>query len=55
MTLVTAIGFYSMFDSLESLLNLEPKHEVVATISVEVFQEVFQTKQSHIGKWREAI
>ena len=55
MTLVTAIGFYSMFDSLESLLNLEPKHEVVATIIVEVFQEVFQTKQSHIGKWREAI
>ena len=35
--LVTALGFYSMFGSLESLLNLEQKHEMVTTISVEVF------------------
>ena len=34
--LVTALGFYSMFSSLESLLNLEQKHEMVTDISVEV-------------------
>ena len=34
--LVTALGFYSMFVSLESLLNLEQKHEMVTPISVEV-------------------
>ena len=38
--LVTALGFYSMFDSLESLLNLEQKHEIVTAISVEVFPGV---------------
>ena len=52
---VTAIGFYSMFDSLESLLNLEQKLEIVTTISVEVFAGILQTEQKHIGKWREAI
>ena len=36
--LVTALGFYSMFGSLESLLNLEEKHEMVTTICVEVFR-----------------
>ena len=53
--LVTALGFYSMFGSLESLLNLEQRHEIVTTISVEVFPGVLQTEQKHIGKWREAI
>ena len=53
--LVTALGFYSMFGSLESLLNLEQKHEMVTAISVEVFPGVLQTEQKHIGKWREAI
>ena len=53
--LVTALGFYSMFGSLESLLNLEQKHEMVTAISVEVFPWVLQTEQKHIGKWREAI
>ena len=53
--LVTALGFYSMFGSLESLLNLEQKHEMVTAISVEVFHGVLQTEQKHIGKWREAI
>ena len=53
--LVTALGFYSIFGSLESLLNLEQKHEMVTTISVEVFPGVLQTKQKYIGKWREAI
>ena len=53
--LVTALGFYSMFGSLESLLNLEQKHEMVTSISGEVFPGVLQTEQKHIGKWREAI
>ena len=51
--LVTAIGFYSMFGSLESLLNLEQKHEMVTAISVEVFPGVLQTEQKYIGKWRQ--
>ena len=38
--LVTALGFYSVFDSLESLLYLEQKHEMVTAISVEVFSGV---------------
>ena len=53
--LVTAIRFYSMFGFLDSLLNLEQKHEMVTTISVEVFPAVLQTEQKNIGKWREAI
>ena len=53
--LVTALRFYSMFGSLESLLNLEQRHEIVTAISVEVFPGVLQTEQKHIGKRREAI
>ena len=53
--LVTELGFYSMFGSLESLLNLEQKHEMVTAISVEVFPGVLQTEQKYIGKWREAV
>ena len=52
---MTALGFYCMFGSLESLLNLEQKHEMVTTTSVEVFPGVLQTEQKYIGKWREAI
>ena len=48
--LVTALGFYCMFGSLESLLNLEQKLEMVTAISVEVFPGVLQTEQKHIGK-----
>ena len=47
--LVTALGFYSMFGSLESLLNLEQRHEMVTAISVEVFSGVWHTEQKHIG------
>ena len=54
-SLVTALVFYSMFGSLESLLNLEQKHEMVTVISVEVYPGVLQIEQKHIGKWREAI
>ena len=53
--LVIALGFYSMFGFLESLLNLEQKHEMVTAISVEVFPGVLQTEQKYIEKWREAI
>ena len=53
--LVTAIGFYSIFGSLESLLNPEKKIEMVTTIKVEVFPVVLHTEQKYIGKWREAI
>ena len=35
--LVTTLGFYSMFGSLESILNVEQKHEMFTAISVEVF------------------
>ena len=48
---MTALGFYSMFFYLESLLNLEQKHEMVTTISVEGSPGVLQTEQ----KWREVI
>ena len=53
--IVTALGFYSMFVSLESLWNIEQKHEMVTAISVEVFPGALQTEQKHIGKWSEAI
>ena len=52
--LVTALGFYSIFGSLESLLNLERKYEIVTAIRVEVFPEVLQTEQKYFGKWRES-
>ena len=58
MNLVTAVGaleFYNMFGSLESLLNLEQKHEMVMAFSVEVFSGVLQAEQKYIRKWREAI
>ena len=48
--LVTALGFYSMIGSLESLLNLEQKLDIVTAISVEVFPGVLQIEQKHIGK-----
>ena len=53
--LVTALGLYSMFGSLESLLCLEQTHEMVMAISLEVVPGVLQTEQKHIGRRREAI
>ena len=44
-----------MFGSLESILNLEEKHEKVTAMSVEVFPGVLQSEQKYIGKSREAI
>ena len=55
MNLLTALGFYSIFGSLESLLNLEQKYEMVTAISVEVLPGVLQTEQKQIGKSREPI
>ena len=48
--LLTALEFWSLFASLESLLVLEQKHEMVIAISVEVFPGVLQTEQKHIQK-----
>ena len=47
---MTALRFYSMFVSLESLLILKQKHEMVTAISVEVFPGVLQTEKKYIGK-----
>ena len=44
--LVFALGFYSMFSSLESLLNLEQRHEMVTAISVEVFLEFYKPNRN---------
>ena len=44
-----------MFGSLESLLNLKQKHEMVTIINLEVFPGVLQTEQKYIGKWGKAI
>ena len=46
--LVTASGFYRMFDSLESLLILKQKDGTVAAIGVDVFPGVLQTEQKYI-------
>ena len=48
--LVTALGFYRIISSVESLLNLKQKHEMVTIISVEVFPGVLQNEQKYIGK-----
>ena len=53
LNIVTAVGFLSMFGSLDSLLNLEQKHDMVTAISVEGFPGVLQTEQKYIGKWSE--
>ena len=44
-----------IYNLMTSLLNLEQKHEMATTISVEVYPGVLQTEQKYIGKWREAI
>ena len=50
MYLVTALRFYSMFVSIESLLILKQKHEMVRAISLEVFPGVLQAAKKYIGK-----
>ena len=52
--LITALRFYSMTSSVESLERLERAHELVTTLSVEVFLGALQTEQK-IGGWRAAL
>ena len=52
--LITALGFYSMTSSIESLERLERTHGLVTSLSVEVFPGALQTEQK-IGGWREAL
>ena len=52
--LITALGFCSMTSSIESLECLERAHELVTSLSVEVFPGALQTEQK-IGGWREAL
>ena len=46
--LVTALRFYSLFGSLQSLLNLEQKHEMVTMISEECFRECCKPSRSRL-------
>ena len=52
--LFTALAFYSMTSSIESLERLERAHGLVTSLSVEVFPGVLQTEQK-IGGWQEAL
>ena len=52
--LITALGFCSMTSSIESLERLERAHELVTSLSLEVFPGALQTEQK-IGGWREAL
>ena len=52
--LITALGFCSMTSSIESLERLERAHELVTSLSVEIFPGALQTEQK-IGGWREAL
>ena len=51
---MTALGFYSMVSSIDSLERLERFHELVASLSVEVFPGALQTEQKVVD-WREAL
>ena len=51
--LITALEFCSMTSSIESLERPERAHELVTSLSVEVFPGALQTEQK-IGGWREA-
>ena len=52
--LITALEFYSMTSSIESLERLERAHVLVTSLSEEVFPGALQTEQK-IGGWREAL
>ena len=52
--LTTALGFCSMTTSIESLERLERAHELVTSLSLEVFPRALQTEQK-IESWREAL
>ena len=52
--LTTVSGFCSVVSSVESLESLERAHELVTSLSVEVFPRALQTEQK-IGSCREAL
>ena len=52
--LMTALRFYSMVSLIESLERLEYSHELVTSLSVQVFPGALQTEQK-VGGWREAL
>ena len=52
--LISALRFYSMTSSIESLERLERAHGLVTSLYVEVFPGALQTEQK-IGGWREAL
>ena len=52
--LTTALGFCSMVSSIESLERLERAHELVTSLSVQVFPGALQTEQK-IGRLREGL
>ena len=52
--LITALGFFTMKSSLESLERLERAHELVTALSVEVFPGSLQTEPKN-GSWRESL
>ena len=52
--LITALGYYSMTSSIESLERLERVHGLVTSVSVEEFPGALQTEPK-IGGWREAL
>ena len=47
--LITALGFYSMTSSIESLERLERAHGLVTSLGVEMFSGPLQTEQKN---WR---
>ena len=47
---VTVLRFCSMFRSLESILGLGKKHEVVNAFSVVAFSGVLQAEQKFVGR-----
>ena len=52
MNLITALGFYSMTSSIESLERLERAQGLFTSLKVEVLPGALQTEQK-IGGWRE--
>ena len=53
-SLVTALGFYSMVSSIESLERLHCYHELVTSLSEELFPGALQTEKK-LGGCREAL
>ena len=48
----TALGFFSLMCSLQSLGRLESEHHLVTALSVESWPGVLQVTQKHISSWK---